>query len=90
MVLIAMPSLSQAQRWQRRAEARPQKLREAVISVFVERGYREPRLDQVARLWDADVWRIIDVPLLSSIIRRGCFQPASRSGSISAAISMRS
>lgn len=35
-------------RWQRRADARPQELLEAALSVFVERGYAAARLEEVA------------------------------------------
>lgn len=44
-----MPGSSKTQRWQRRAESRPQELLAAAVSVFVERGYAETRLDEVAR-----------------------------------------
>lgn len=35
-------------RWQRRAEARPQELLDAALTVFVERGYALARLDEIA------------------------------------------
>jgi AcrR family transcriptional regulator len=35
-------------RWQRRADARPQELLEAALTVFVERGYAAARLEEVA------------------------------------------
>jgi AcrR family transcriptional regulator len=36
-------------RWQRRADARPQELLEAALTVFVERGYAAARMEEVAR-----------------------------------------
>jgi len=36
-------------RWQRRAEERPQELLDAALAVFVERGYAQTRLEEVAQ-----------------------------------------
>lgn len=35
-------------RWQRRADARPQELLDAALTVFVARGYAQTRLDEIA------------------------------------------
>lgn len=44
-----MPTNTPAPRWQRRADARPQELLEAALSVFVARGYAAARMEEVAR-----------------------------------------
>lgn len=43
-----MPNSPQPPRWQRRAEARPQELLDAALTVFVERGYAQARLEEIA------------------------------------------
>ncbi|HRY89443.1 MAG TPA: TetR/AcrR family transcriptional regulator [Rubrivivax sp.] len=43
-----MPNSQKPPRWQRRAEARPQELLDAALTVFVERGYALTRLDEIA------------------------------------------
>lgn len=43
-----MPTSLPNPRWQRRADARPQELLDAAMSLFVERGYAATRLEEVA------------------------------------------
>lgn len=43
-----MPVTQKPPRWQRRAEARPQELLDAALTVFVERGYAQTRLEEIA------------------------------------------
>ena len=43
-----MPNSPQPPRWKRRAEARPQELLDAALTVFVEQGYAQARLEEIA------------------------------------------
>ncbi len=61
-------------RWQRRAEARPQELLDAALTVFVERGYAQTRLDEIAEragVAKATLYRYYDnkLELFKAVVR---------------------